>query len=112
MLKQLLELREFCDDFFSENGELSLKEEDWRGIENAVTALAPAERATVELQREQLTIGDFYGTWLKCRLEVSKMDSSIASNMAIATKRRENLLLGSDLFCAAIYMDPLPCPVE
>lgn len=61
MLEQLLELQEFCDDFFSREGELSLTE-DWQGIENAVAALAPAEKATVELQREQLTVGDLYGT--------------------------------------------------
>lgn len=106
MLRRLVELKEFCNDFIGVDDELYLTEEEWQAIGGVVSALAPAQEATVILQQEQLTVGDFYGSWLKCRIETSKVDNSIAIQTAAAMKRREKLLLGNDLFCAAIFLDP------
>lgn len=106
MLRRLLELREFCGDLFSSNEELHFTEEDWQNAEQIVLSLSAAEEATKVLQREQLTMGDFYGTWLKCRMQTSKIDCPVATALVAFMKRREKWLLGNNLFCAAIYLDP------
>ncbi|KAM7306571.1 uncharacterized protein ISCGN_010274 [Ixodes scapularis] len=106
MLRRLLELREFCDDLFSADDEVHFTEEDWLNTEQIVLSFSAAEAATKVLQREQLTMGDFYGTWLKCRMQTSKVDSPIATALVAFMKRREKWLLGNNLFCAAIYLDP------
>lgn len=84
----------------------NLCDEEWKQIEEVCGTLAPARNATKVLQREQLTVGDFYRTWLNCKCAVEANDNDLAKALAEAMKTREKVLLSSPVFSAAIYMDP------
>ncbi len=58
------------------------------------------------LQLEQLTLGDFYGEWLKCKFKTKKIGSAFASALYDAMVEREKKLLTSDVFLSAILLDP------
>jgi hypothetical protein len=58
------------------------------------------------LQPEQLTIGDFNGAWLKCKLEMSKFGSTFAKNLLKQMKKRFGVLFKSEVVLANLYPDP------
>lgn len=105
MLKRLTELRGFCDDMFGTGTELRLQDDEWRAVDDAIQALAPAEEATKRLQSEQLTLGDFYSLWIACRERTAKLTSTLASSLVAAMRSRETRLFESELFCSAIFLD-------
>jgi bifunctional polynucleotide phosphatase/kinase len=108
MLERLIELKEFIAELTNEgkNQNLKLTEQDWSRIEDIIKILKPARILTTVLQSEQLTIGDFYGSWLKCQLEISKFNSSFAKNLLKHMKKRLAVLLTSEVVLAALYLDP------
>jgi hypothetical protein len=104
MLERLIELREFITELTNKgkNQNLKLTEQDWSRIEDIVKVLKPARILTNVLQSEQLTIGDFYGSWLRCQLEISKFNSSFAKNLLKHMKKRLAVLLTSEVVLAAL----------
>ncbi|KAK3910731.1 Cytochrome P450 monooxygenase alnD [Frankliniella fusca] len=46
-------------------------------------------RATKILQGEQLTLGDMLGTWLECKVQLKKVGSPLADQIAEAMTKRE-----------------------
>jgi hypothetical protein len=67
MLERLIELKEFISELTKDgkNPSLKLTGQDWSIIEDIVKTCKPARILTNVLQSKQLTIGDFYGAWLK-----------------------------------------------
>ena len=53
----------------------------------------------------ELTLGDFYAAWLKCKMDTEKIGSTFAMAIVNAMKNREKLLLKSDVFVSAICLD-------
>ncbi|XP_064472544.1 uncharacterized protein LOC135387057 [Ornithodoros turicata] len=105
MLRRLTELRGFCDDMFGTDNELRLQDDEWKAVDDAIEALAPAEEATKRLQTEQLTLGDFYSLWIACRERTAKLTSALASSLAASMRSRETRLFEGELFCSAIFLD-------
>ncbi len=68
--------------------------------------LEPARKASVKLQKEQLTIGDFSKLWTTCKMEVEKINTVFAKDFNAAIQTREKLLMDNDVFRSAIYLDP------
>ncbi|KAK4021453.1 hypothetical protein OUZ56_003369 [Daphnia magna] len=60
MLARLLELRDFITETENSRADLKISEIQWIGIQGISSVLEPARKASVRLQMEQLTIGDFY----------------------------------------------------
>ncbi|KZR97049.1 Zinc finger BED domain-containing-like protein [Daphnia magna] len=60
MLARLLELRDFITETENSRADLKISEIQWMGIQGISSVLGPAQKASVRLQMEQLTIGDFY----------------------------------------------------
>ena len=72
-----------------------------------MTALEPARKAAKALQQQHLTLGDFYGIWLRCKLEISKVSPTEFSQLLLSSiKKRELALLENDVFVASIFLDP------
>lgn len=69
-------------------------------------ALEPVNDATIRIQREDLTIGDFYGAWLKCRNRIDSLDSTFAGKLLSNMKIREKKLLNNTVFLSVILLDP------
>ncbi|XP_064469959.1 uncharacterized protein LOC135384700 [Ornithodoros turicata] len=105
MLRRLLELRGFCADMFTEETEFFLADEDWNLVQISIETLTPAEEATKRLQLEQLTLGEFYSIWISCREKTAKMSSELSFRVVAAMRSRETCLVGSELFCASVFMD-------
>ncbi|SCV66556.1 hypothetical protein ANAPC5_01459 [Anaplasma phagocytophilum] len=69
-------------------------------------SLRLAEVAMKTLHKEQLTVGDFYGAWLSGSMDTSKILSPLAKALVQSMNKRERQLLDTDVFCAAVYIDP------
>ncbi|XP_040360142.1 uncharacterized protein LOC121048176 [Ixodes scapularis] len=106
MLVRLTELKSFVEDFLSEEERSRWIECMWAEVEMLTVALEPAQVATKKLQREQLTIGDFYDAWLTCVLSTSKILSPLAKALVKFMKKRERDLCDTNIFCGALYMEP------
>ncbi|CAI6375567.1 unnamed protein product [Macrosiphum euphorbiae] len=106
MLKRLLDLKSTCVDLCDTFKELKLTENEWSSIEKMLQALSPAKTATIELQKETLTLGDFFGVWLKCYTCTKLVDSGLANDIIIAMDTRGSVLKNNSVFLAAIYLDP------
>ncbi|XP_064475529.1 zinc finger BED domain-containing protein 4-like [Ornithodoros turicata] len=106
MLQRLMDLRSFCVDMASTNREVFLTTDEWGRIDGIIKGLHPAKKTTLTLQSEQLTFGDFYGAWMRCIIETSKLNSPFSRCLSEAFKAREVLLLENDAFRAGIFLDP------
>ena len=75
MLLCLRMLKKFCQSNSDTFPELFLAEDVWAQIDRLIEELVPSKICTKVLQAEQLTVGDFFGTWLKCKFETQKLGS-------------------------------------
>lgn len=73
MIDSLLELKSFCEEL---GDEFFLSESDWSALEKLRRTLKPAKLCTIELQKEQLNLGDFYNAWFTCKHDTKKASSS------------------------------------
>ena len=72
-----------------------------------MTALEPARKAGKVLQQQHLTLVDFYGIWLRCKLQISKALPTEFSQLLLSSiKTRELALLENNIFLACIFLDP------
>jgi len=64
--------------------------------------LAPVKIGSVQLQRADITIGDFYGCWWKIRNGLIKANTELAKSITESMLKRQQILLDNDLFVAGI----------
>ena len=60
---------------------------------------------TVALQSSQLTFGDFYLLWIRCKLLLEKKDNPLSKQLLMNMKNREPALIDNKAFLAAIFLD-------
>lgn len=101
MLVRLHELKDFCDTV----PEIEATETFWRKVAEIISCLRPLSEATISLQKEQLTIGDFYITWLDCKNKVGAFQHSFANSLHTAMEQRQIKLLQNDVVLEALYLD-------
>ncbi|CAI6352385.1 unnamed protein product [Macrosiphum euphorbiae] len=107
MLYRLLELKEFCLSHEETNPDLHLKNCEWDSIQSVVNALHPVKTATLALQKQNLTIGDFYAIWLKSTHGLNANGSILAKKIkSLMDKRMQENYLSNSTFLAAIFVDP------
>ncbi|CAK9294250.1 unnamed protein product [Gordionus sp. m RMFG-2023] len=106
MLERLISLKDFCDDFIIGSCEIILSEDDWNQIKDLTRVLVPLKITTLRLQSEQLCLSDFYGIWVRCRLELEKFTSSFSYEILENMKIREQQYLKNSVVYASIYLDP------
>ncbi|KAM7280968.1 zinc finger BED domain-containing protein 4-like [Ixodes scapularis] len=106
MLERLIELKHFCIDMGKSSTDFVVSDETWAAIEGIIASLRPAKVATKALQKEQLSLGDFFGIWLQCSLETAKIDSVLAQRLTSSLKQRQKSLLQNDVFQACVFLDP------
>lgn len=81
----------------------------WNQLEKIIEILKLPYDATLEMQREEFTLSDFYATWMKLTLKLSKYNTEIlASNLKKSMKDYENKyhLLNNPLMSSALFLDP------
>lgn len=85
MLYRLVELKSFCIKYENVTTELKLSDTIWEEINNILEALKPIKILTRQVQSVQMTLSDFYGFYVKCRLL---------------------LFISNNILLAAVYLDP------
>ncbi|XP_059060329.1 uncharacterized protein LOC131853452 [Achroia grisella] len=103
MLVSLFSLRTLCRN----NTDISavLSTDFWQQISLIIDSLKPVNDAIMNLQKKQLTIGDFFIVWLTCKSRVEVIPASLAKDLLDAMNARENILRKSDLVLENLYLD-------
>lgn len=57
---------------------MRLSEVDWKRIEDILMSLQPCKLAINKLQTAQLTPGDVFVIWRKCKLNTEKIETPFA----------------------------------
>lgn len=103
MLVRLQLLKEVCVD----NADMMslLNETDWHTINDLIDSLKPVYETTLKLQKEQLTLGDFFIAWLTCKGSLEKLRTEVGQSLLNSMKTREVNLLSTTSMLEALYMD-------
>lgn len=107
MISSLLNLKDCCQELKT-NGILknvAITENAWKELEGLVKILEPAKIATVALQRESITGGEFYEQWSKMKLLVQNQGTVMSKKFLDYLNIREKPILTSEVF-AAMFVDP------
>lgn len=127
MLKSVYKLGKFLSINFewlnvSEQIDNDLSEEAWREVDSILGDLRPVRLATTQLQREDITLGEFYAVWsgVVMALEARKEASSLVRSLLRAMEERAKAVPYKDRskgdrqaplfhypsFSAAVFLDP------
>ncbi|GLV36174.1 hypothetical protein CBL_21482, partial [Carabus blaptoides fortunei] len=106
MLKALLECKDFSSSLAENNLDYYLAENKWEKLNFIVDTLQPLTEATLKLQSEQLTLSDFYGIWIQCKIKLRNLKNFFADILSHELSIRETSLLESHSLLGAVYLDP------
>ncbi|XP_048884971.1 uncharacterized protein LOC125750773 [Brienomyrus brachyistius] len=106
MLERLCLLKTFCEDMAPTIPELYLNESEWDEINQLVWTLQPAKMTTKLLLLDQMTAGDFFGAWLKCKIETDKIGGPFSALLVECLNRHQHMLFENEAFLAAVFLDP------
>lgn len=87
------------------NDQLKVDENLWSFMAGFVIAFKPMYDATIKLQAESLTLGDFYRLWKECEIELEDIGCDLCQKLKDRMMEREKKL-HNDAFICNLYMDP------
>lgn len=97
--------KEFIIGITKNDKDVALKEEIWKFIEDFVEGFQPVAQLTLSLQSSQITLGDFYLLWVRCKLMLKRNPNPIVSILQRKMVDREAALIKNKAFLSAIYVD-------
>ena len=105
MLKHLLDYKTFCTDVL--DSDLIMDETVWQFCSDFVEIFTPVKILTLKLQNEQMNLGDFYGIWMKFKLDLERngKNKEIIEEFYSNIIKREDSFIKSSLLSAAVYLD-------
>lgn len=106
MLKTLLECKDFISYLAEGNLDCYFAEKKWVKLYIIIDTLQPLSEATLRLRTEHLTLSDFYGIWIECKIKLRNLQNLFADVLYNELSKREPLLLESDCLLGAVYLDP------
>lgn len=92
--------------------EFPLLLEKWQQLKDLVRVLLIPYKATIDLQKQNLTLSDTYGIWLEIKLRLQRMVSNGTSNTGLTDimldkfTGRFNQIYSNPAMKAAIFLDP------
>lgn len=104
MLKRVIALKEYIDDYAAAAPELQIREGMWAEIRNLCDILELPYAVTIRLQSSSLTPDNFLKEWTVLRkslVEKGEIGIAIANSMV----RRQENLFDNDVLLAAVYAD-------
>lgn len=105
MLHRLLDFKTFCSDVI--DPELSMDDEMWDFVSDFIKIFEPVKNLTLKLQNEQMNLGDFYGLWLKFKLDLERnTNKQLGADLYSHILKREKYFIENELLNAAVYLDP------
>lgn len=107
----MLELREFCDTLpeknYPEFAKLRLLPSEWELTEKISKILAPFAQLTTLMQRETISLSDFFGGWAKLKMALTKFPGDeLCEKLMAQMKERERDLFNNPILNAAVFLDP------
>ncbi|KAF0722198.1 zinc finger BED domain-containing protein RICESLEEPER 1-like isoform X1 [Aphis craccivora] len=109
MLERLQYLKNFIQNMSVNDKTLkkvALSYHDWQQVETISKALLPAKVCSKKLQTEQLTMTDFNGAWIFCKIQTNAMNSDFSNKLVQLMTNREKIILNNQVLLAAIFLDP------
>lgn len=79
---------------------------DFDKLEDVLKCLRAARDLCRKLQVEQLVMGDFFGMWLKCKMDTMKVNLPLAKTLVSRMEFRETDLFQNPAFVSSLYLDP------
>lgn len=107
----MLELRAFCESLDVRNfpqirGKIPSIDE-WELLEKITSALRPFANLTTLMQREIVSLSDFFGGWGKIKMDLTKLGhDQLARQLLVDMKSREDDLFNNPVLNAAVFLDP------
>lgn len=92
--------------------EFPLLLEKWQELKDLVRVLSIPYNATIELQKQNLTLSDTYGIWLEIKIRLQRTIGNGTSNTGLASTLLEkfidryDMIFANPAMKAAIYLDP------
>ncbi|KAL5241000.1 hypothetical protein ACI65C_008410 [Semiaphis heraclei] len=109
MLERLQHLKAFIQNMAANDPKLrkvQLNHLEWQQVDILFTTLLPAKMCTKKLQYEQLTLTDFYGAWIACRIETESLNNAFSDKLVQCLRSREQNIMNNQVLLAAIFLDP------
>jgi len=109
MLERVKYLKHFIQNMAANDSSLKkvcLNNSEWNQIEVISKALLPSKICTKKFQNEQLTLTDFYGAWILCKIQTKKCNTSFSEKLVECLNNREQHLMKNKVLLAAIFLDP------
>lgn len=103
MIQRLVEIQDVVKDFPAR--EFQLTEYEWAEVTLLAEVLKAPYDATLRLQAENLTAGDFFKAWRELIFHMEQRGGVLADDIATALKARESKLLDNDIVLASIWID-------
>lgn len=84
----------------------SLNDFDWQQVKILSESLLPAKICSKKLQSEQLTLSDFYSTWISCKIETRSLENPFSNKLVKCMENREQFIMNNKVLLAAIFLYP------
>ncbi|XP_065211447.1 uncharacterized protein LOC135839379 [Planococcus citri] len=78
----------------------------WNKSVQLLRSLKLYKSVSETIQTEQLTLCDVYKLWFNCVLEISKLNSSIANELASEMRQKQDSLFENICFLSSVFLDP------
>lgn len=110
-MQRLLELREFCESLplrqYPQIAPLLLSPNEWDAVQCITSTLGHFANLTTIMQKEEISLSDFFGGWAKVKLEMTKLgNDTLAQRLLNEMKLREPVLFNNKVLNAAVFLDP------
>jgi len=79
---------------------------EWQQVDALCKALLLAKICTKKSLSEQLTLTDFYGAWLTCKIQTQLLNTTFSNNLAQCLIIREQHIMNNIFLLYPIYLDP------
>lgn len=80
--------------------------EDWDTIQTITSTLSHFAKLTIVMQKETVSLSDFFGGWAKIKMELTKLENQLAKQLLVDMKKREPDLFNNQALNAAVFLDP------
>lgn len=78
----------------------------WKNIETITKILSEPYKLTMELQRKNYILSDFFGDWFRIKRKLQSISHDLADSLAKNMERREDRILNNKLMLSSVYLDP------
>lgn len=106
MIKILLENKVFISSLAENSSEYLYEEDKWEKLCVIVQTLQPVIETSMKLQTSHLTLSDFYGLWVQCKIKVRNSKNFFSDILLKHLSEKETSLLQSNMVLGAVYLDP------